>query len=276
MNDFLGNQFQLHNIASGRLFVRSVRAESANYNSTPLLSDRMSNAVMIIGVVEVPKFADVERNHSVRINDHMWMDIENARPVNSDWTSRRDFREFDIGDILIKCKFSVGVLPDSLEVFLRSTMIEHNTPCMRWAYVAGPSVNRLAAMPVDGLYEFDSVNNGFRMVSDNPYIGETATSILRKPIWGPGGRFGMSTSMEPEHFPKWLKADRAQKSNNRDPYFNEYAKLMLERAPERHVYTADQKAEYEALSKAVLKEVMAADRELKGASPAPVAARPRP
>ena len=65
--------------------------------------------------------------------------------------------------------------------------------------------------------------------------------------------------MEPTNFPVWLAAERARPpARYDDPLFRPYVKAMSQRAPERFVYTAEQMAERDAISKAVIRELICA------------------
>lgn len=269
---------QLHKVAGGRVFVRGAVAEPDGYSHTKEQRDRYRGAILLIGVVEVPKSADLERMHDVRLNSHLWLDTANARKPRT-YMGAQDIKECDLGHLLTDLKYGAGPLPDYFEVFLRGTLIKHERPGMRWAFIAGAVAQRLAALPVDGLYEFDSNNEGFRLVSDNIYPGDVPSNILRQPIWGPGGNWGTSTSMEPEHFPKWLAAERSKPpGRHEDPKFRAFVKLMNERCPELHAYTAEQHAERERVSREVVRQLVTAETAMEtatiAASSAPRRARP--
>lgn len=269
---------QLHKVAGGRIFVRSAVGEPDGFNPTTAQRDRYRGAILLVGVVEVPKSVDLERMHDVRLNSHLWLDTINARPPKTHM-GPGDIKECDIGHLLTQLKFGVGLLPDYFEVFVRGTLLKHERLDMRWAFIAGAVAQRLDALPVDGLYEFDSENEGFRLVSDNIYMGDQPSNILREPIWGPGGNWGTSTSMEPEHFPAWLAAERNKPPGSfEDPKFRAFVRLMNERCPELHAYTAEQFAERKRVSKEVLRQLMTAEAAMEqatmDASAAPRRAKP--
>lgn len=250
---------QLHKVAGGRIFVRGAVAEPDGYSHTKAQRDRYRDAILLVGVVEVPKSADLERMHDVRLNSHLWLDTVNARPVRAHM-GPEDIKECDIGHLLTQIKFGAGPVPDYFEVFLRGTLLKHDRPDMRWAFIAGAVAQRLDALPIDGLYEFESNIEGFRLVSNNIYAGCPPSNILRQPIWGPGGTWGTSTSMEPGRFPGWLAEERSKPpSRFEDPRFRAFVKLMNERCPELHSYTADQYAERERISKEVVRQLATAD-----------------
>lgn len=267
----------LHKVASGRVFVRGVKGQAREYPAPAGLNERLTDAMLLIGVIEVPSYAEVERKHSVRLNSSLWLDIDNARTnEKSDHVGALDIQEMDIGGILTSLGFAVGGLPDSFEVFLRATMLPHETPGMRWAYIAAPVANRLEALPADGLYAFEKGTPGFRLVDANPYNGDPPSLILRKALWGRDGQFGMTTSMEPNHFPSWLEAERARNfASNYDPMFKAFAEVMEARAPMGMVHTASELASRDKLSGVVLREVMAA-HEAAAAAAALTPPKPEP
>lgn len=248
---------QLHKIRSGRIFVRGARAEPDGRDTSQSARDRYRDAVMLFGVVEIPKTATVERMHAVRLNSHLWMDIENEAMPLPDYLCAEDMAEFDLGHLMRMLKFSAPLLPDAFEIFLRATMLRHNEVAMRWAYIAGAIAKRLPSLSQDGLYEFNQ-GEGFHLVDPNPYIGDTPSGIFRKTIWGPDGRYGLATSMEPGRFPSWLAEERERPSY--DPEFDEFKRRMADRGvKQRHVYTAKHHAELEAAAKEVCREILNED-----------------
>lgn len=264
----------LHQVASGRIFVRAAaRAEPAGFRTNDsALRERLASAQLILGVVEIPTTVDVERMHSVRLNSSLWLDAVAAHRPNTS-TAASDLAEMDMANILTDVKFSVGALPDAFQVFVRATHLKHDHPGVRWAYVAGLVAAPLEALPKQGLYEFDSGQAGFRMVSKDIYAGDALSAIFRRPLWGPGGRFGMATSMEPKGFPAWLVNERAMQGRRSyaDPLFEKYKRVLFERHPEladQLVYTAEQDSARNVITNQVLREVMLDGAE-ESAEPAP-------
>lgn len=245
---------------SGRLFVRNAVAEPrgdfAYGKDHAAQLARFRNASLMVGVVEVPKSAELERMHDVRLNDHLWLDIHSSKQPRTHWPDM--VREQDVGGILTDLQYATGFLPDSFEVFLRATMLPHDNPSMRWAFIIAPLARRLDALPKEGLYEFDAKSKGFRHLDGNIHIGEPPSAILRSPIWGPGGNYGFATSMEPEHFPAWLKAERAQQKSRSYSHreFPLFTHRVNERCGDKLVYTAEESANRDAVCKEVLREIM--------------------
>lgn len=253
---------ELHKVASGRIFIRAASAQPdcmrTNQNDYAAATERLRGAILMVGVVEIPKSIEVERLHDVRLNDHLWLDAENSRLPRT--YHQGMVREMDAGGVLQDFQFARGFLPDSFEVFVRATMLQHAKPYMRWAYIIAPVAHRLAALPKDGLYEFDALA-GFRHLSGNIHVGEQPSSILRTPQWGPGGDYGFSTSMEPTHFPVWLAEERTKTKSYGEPSFALFAHMVNERCPETHVYTAAQSKQRDTVCATVMREITAMSAE---------------
>lgn len=245
---------------SGRLFIRNAvgepRGDSAFGANHAAQVAKFKNASLMVGVVEVPKSADLERMHDVRLNDHLWLDIHSSKQPRTHWPQM--VREQDAGGILTDLQYATGFLPDSFEVFLRATMLAHDNPSMRWAFIIAPLAHRLEALPKEGLYEFDAKTKGFKHLDSNIHMGEPPSAILRSPMWGPGGNFGFATSMEPKHFPVWLKAEREQQKvrsyGHRE--FPLFMHMVTERCGDKLVFTAEESAQRDAVCKEVLREIM--------------------
>lgn len=259
---------QFHKVAGGRIFVRGAIATPASYSATPEEHARYAGALLFVGVVQLPKHATLEEMHSVRLNSSLWLDTEVARkPVTL--MRSEEMCESDLGHLLTNIKYQRHTLPDSFEVFLRGTHLPDPTPESRWAYAAGVVPQRLAALPQDGLFEFNGSTDGFRLVSDDIFRGEALGSILRTPMWGPNGQYGLATSMEPETYPKWLAAERAKPPRAYDdPKFRAFVQLMEERAPSTFVYTVDTWSKRQGLASEVLAELMQAEAEVNTAGAA--------
>ncbi|MEJ6002758.1 hypothetical protein [Paucibacter soli] len=248
---------QLHKVKGGRVFVRAAQAQS-HYDS-PVRRDKShyKGAVLLMGMIELPKSADVERMHSVRLNSNLWMDIRNAAKPNCFYGSK-DIAEMSMGNTLEQFGYHAHLLPDSFDVFVRASMLPHDDPELRWALIAGAVQHRLDALPTDGLYEFSDSTEGFRLISDNTYNGEAISGIFRHPIWGPGGDFGVATCLEPKNYPAWLAEERSR-NKRREPIFAEFAKEMAERCPEQLFYNSQYAAMRARISDEVIRSVL--DRE---------------
>lgn len=249
---------QLHKVGRGRIFVRAARGESRGDDRfAPGADERFKQARLLLGVIEVPKAVEVERTHVVRANAHLWMDVAASRRPRT-YMSEADVRECDLGHLLTEMDFASGPLPDCFEVFLRATHLPHDDPRLRWAYIAGALARPVGAMPAEGLYEFDASRAGFTLVSTDIHRGESPSAVLRQPLWGPQGAWGMATSLEPDSFPEWHRAEN-ERNRKRDPQFAEYARRMEERCPATLVYTASQAAERSRIGTEVVRELLAVE-----------------
>ena len=235
----------LHPVTNGRIFVRS--AESLTQGR------RVAGGMILLGVVEVPRSADLERMHTARLNERFWLDVHAARQPRTHQPG--NVREMDASGLLLDLQWARSGLADSFEVFLRATMLPDPDPGRRWAYVVAALDKRLATLPVDGLYELGAGATVPRLVSTDIFAGEPPAQILRTPIWGPDGRYGMSTSMEPEFFPTWLAEERASPRMQRERLFQLFVKRVDEKHPKSSVYTADEHRAREAVCAQVLHEI---------------------
>lgn len=264
---------QLHRVQEGRLFVRAATAQTA-YGAEHRADVSLIRApAMVFGVVKLPLGVDLERMHTARLNDALWLDIETCRRPTTPYERESDFTEHPISSLLTTLHWRRGVLPDAMELFLRRTHLPRDRDGMQWGYVAGVTAVRPAAMPRDGLYELAGAEAGLRLVSAEPYSGSTPSTIFRECLWGPKGAFGLSTDLGVPSFAEWVAADR-ERTKRGDPMFAEFVKRMDEHVPMPMYYTAEQKASRDELARTVLAGIQS---ELAG----PVAAeasrrRPRP
>lgn len=260
--------YPLYQAPSGRLFIRAAVAEPASLTKQPARKGDLRDAVLIVGVVELPESIELERVHTARLNDALWVDPGNARVPTGQTGAKVDcLDETTLGHLLTTMTFRRGTLPDGLEVFVRGTHLKHDRAGMRWAYVAAVMGRRPAGAPVDGVYALNGAQ-GLSLVKAGHFPGETPDHVLGKAFWGPGGRYGLTTTMEPTGFPAWLEQERErQHKRGGEPMFLEFAKRMQQRMPAKLFYTAEELEARERVSKQVLREIMAAE----GQSEAPVA-----
>lgn len=263
----------MHRIDCGRLFIRSARAQARGYDTSArrqTLNESMSaNGALLLGVVQVPVSADVERMHNVRLNSALWMDVDSAsQPLEQ----HHDLRETAITDVLTAIAWRTHLLPDTFDVFLRATALSHQDSSKRWAFIAAALPHRLEALPQDGLYEFDA-NDGFRHINGNTFNGDALQSVLREPMWGPNGKYGFAHSLEPNTYPGWLTEERRR---NKDPLFARFTELMEAEMPLQLVYDAEHHAARDKMADQVLRRLMAGDaaNDLATTVPAPRRARP--
>jgi hypothetical protein len=233
----------LHQISDGRIFCRRVSAGSPQKPPRSLL----------IGVVAVPADCALERMHLARINSHLWIDVDTSAALAA--PNDEFAREADASSLLRFLQFRLGPLQDQADFFVRATMLQHEDPALRWAYLVGAASGHLDAMPHDGLY--DVGGREIRLLSSDPRAGDSPSCILREAIWGPIGDIGFATSMESTYYAKWHPGEH-QRNFKHDANFEPYLTLMSELAPAKLVYTSAEKAARESMSRRVLGEVMAA------------------
>lgn len=265
-----------HRIESGRIFIRAASPQSRNYHSPQwdaTSAELKKNGALLVGVVEVPKSADVERIHIVRLNDALWMDVDTASKAPDCYF---DLRESSVTDVLTSIGWRRHLLPDTFDVFLRATAMPHQDSQRRWAFVVAVLAHRPAALPKDGLYEFDT-RDGFRHVDGNTFNGDGLQSVVRAPMWGPGGKFGFSHSLEPQLYPKWLEQERKR---NTDPMFKRFLEVMEAEMPLPLYYDAEYEEARERLTKQVIRRLVserdAAEDAAIAVAPATASRRLRP
>lgn len=251
----------LFEVIFGRLFIRAAVAEPRRGEGRPTLGP-LGQAAMVVGVVEVPVTIDVERMHAARLNDALWIDISQSHvPQDYSGDALRALGESQIGDVLRSASFRRSVLPDTLDVFVRDTHLPRESTGRKWVYVAGAIAERPRSAPKDGIYELGGAKAGLRLIEQTSKAGMSPDTVLRAAHWGPGGRYGLTTSMEPTGFPAWLEHERErQHKSNREPEFLEFARRMEVEMPARLYYTAEQLAERDACSSRIIRELVAARR----------------
>ena len=239
----------LHKTAGGRLFVRKT-AEGRR--------------TLVFGLVDFPREVATEALASARLNTHLWVDVYHHLSLESITAYPEDLYEADIASVLTTLRFQSYLLPDEIDVFLRKSVLPHADENRQWAVVAGVAQGRLQACPVDGLYELEKSGLRFTGIaqSEKRFLGTNPSMIFHMPLWGPSGRYGVSTTMEPQAYSKWLVANRTRTAG-RDPQFERYLELMKERGAEVPplYYTAEELEARELLAKEVVAQMMAEEYE---------------
>ena len=274
----------LYRVPEGRFFVRH---QSAQASWRPGRQAPASlPASIVVGVVAVPMEVDLERVHGVRLNDSLWLDDQRATLFVPPY--RETLGEMTADSIVRGLRLAVPVLPDAFEVFMRATMLEHDDADMRWAYIFGVSLGELRSAPRDGLYELAADPAQATCFVEGPerFRGNVIDNVLREPLWGPGGRFGLATSMEPQAYHRWIPGER-QRNCTSDPDFASFEMAMQRggAASESLVYTVEELASRNVLAKAIIRDILArramagADASDEGATAqerVPPASCPRP
>lgn len=193
--------YPLQPVDGGRLYFREFR-------------DGMA---AVVGVVDVPADTPLEHLMAARLNDRLWLDVAHAKRLakRSEWPD-----ECDASSLLTSTKWrGGGDLPDAFEVAIRATHLQHADPARRWVYVMGVLKQPVPVAKGGGL--FDLTPGGVVRVSDEPFAGNSLGLVLREPLWGPEGKYGLATSMNPAIYDEWVVKDR-ETNARRDPMFAKF------------------------------------------------------
>lgn len=259
----------------GRIFARQVRAQS--HHRAPGRPIAPMN--LLLGVVQLPATCKPEEFHfGVFLPKGLSMGEEPFKPLTKQdilgpwWRDELDHA--DIGSM-----FRSGLsLPKFLDpqmavLFVRQTALVHENPALRWCYVAGAVPAGESSLPFkqgDGVYEFGSPQTpsaearpssalcpGWRLAVNKPFFGEAAGQVFREPIWGPGGRFGLVTSMELEAYSRFIEADRKRNARS-DPEFSRFMEVLAQSGAELpQAYDAEQLARREEAARRAVAMVVA-------------------
>lgn len=141
------------------------------------------------------------------------------------------------------------------ELFFRQATIPPSAPGMKWCYIVGARRLELPQLPEDGMYELGS---RLRKI-DLPKafgMGMNLGGLLRVPVWGPSGSYGMAHTLELGFYEQWVKVERARNAQ-RDPQFARFMEAMAPYGEPPLYYTAAQKEEREVLADRVMHEILA-------------------
>jgi hypothetical protein len=248
----LTSAFPLHQVAEGRVFARAAP----------------NGLTLVFGVVQAPADAPFERVVMARLNSHLWLDLGHPLENESIYPHGRvqDLRECDVSSLLCTINFRKHLLPDAFDVFVRKTHMHHEDPAKQWVIVAGVAPGRLSAISTEGLYELGPSSLSFTGVSQSSYPGTTPSIILRDPLWGPGGRYGLATSMDPEVYEQVIKNSR-ERPLYRDPEFERFLTIYGEGRKLPMVYTRDQLEEHEAHVARIVREMVGSEFDDQAVQP---------
>jgi hypothetical protein len=262
----------LHKVQEGRIFVRQAVQVASSYESpTKRPASDYADARIVVGVVAVPKRAELERLHQARINGSLWIDANTASVTHG---NHYPLLDCPIANVLTAIQHRRHLLPDSLDLYVRETMLTHPDPNLRWVFIGGIAPVKLEATPVDGLWEIGAKGEGLAQVSTETFNGEALSNIFRNPIWGPGGGFGFATDLEPKTYEAWIAEERAR-NMAREPEFAAFVQAMEAAMPAQMVFDREYASRREAMSKQVLREVLMVRDSMAGGERS-AAARFRP
>lgn len=239
--------YPLHEVSQGRLFRREVGDERCLY----------------IGLLELPRNCPDEQLVTARVNSQLWLDLEhpidpysrNPNFYRGDKNGVGGLGEHSASDVITALKFGSYDLPDMAEFFLRKSALPHQDPSLSWVIATGASDQSLKVMPRDGLYGFKA-GVDVQLVDPTAHHGEAFAGMLRLPVWGPNGDFGLSHSLSCKTYPHWIAQNRAQNIKS-DPLFAAYmAKRKTAGAPEVDYYSKAEHAEQQMLSSKLIRELI--------------------
>lgn len=269
--DFLSAR-SLYKVQEGRLFVRTAGQVASDYASPARRPDSdYASAKIVLGVVALPKRADLERLHQARVNGSLWLDVDQSSKTEGNSYSLLDH---NMSDLLTQIRHRRHLLNDSISLYVRETMLPHREDHLRWVFVAGVAPQALPAFSSDGLWEIKALGDGFDQVSRNTFNGDAMGSIFRHPIWGPGGRYGFATDMEPKTYAAWVEGNRKE-NMAREPLFAAYVDAIEAAMPMQLVYDEEFFARREALSKSVLRNLVKKDHPASVHAPSQASPRPK-
>lgn len=235
---------ELHQAAAGRVFVRGAP----------------EGRTLIFGLVEFPRETAMESLTYARLNSHLWVDTDHQKRLEAVMPYPEDLRECDVSSVLTALKYAHHFLPDQFDVYLRQSFLPHASEFKQWSVVAGVAPGPMKACPVEGLYDLAAGGLQFTGIaqSESRFRGTTPSTILRMPLWGPGGQYGLASTMEPGAYRNWIDGERAR-SAARDPKFGRFLELMRERDADAMpmFYTAAEQAERDRVAKEVMVQLLA-------------------
>jgi hypothetical protein len=217
------------------------------------------DGIGLIGVVEVPIDLQTEGVHLCLIQAGvMLVDRLEARPLLNSVGEKTD--PGSIKDEPADSFFYRSYASDSSgaqQFFFRESVLPPSAPDMKWCYITGARRLAIPQLSGDGMYELGAQLRKVQLPS-NFGEGMNLGGLLREPVWGPGGAYGLAHSLEPGFFPYWAVQDRARNAKQ-DPKFAAYMEAMARHGEPPLYYTAAQQEEREALADRVLREILDAE-----------------
>lgn len=205
-----------------------------------------------LGLVELPAGMPAEHQLPVKFNSSgVWLLEFEARQPSGQYYG---WHESGITNLLTSFEWRRPAVPDASDAFLRESVLPHQDPQRRWMILTGVSTQTIPLLPQEGLYELRA-GSAPVLVDNNAYNGYALGSILREPLWGPGGDFGIATDMHVETYHKWVDGERAR-SIKQDPKFARFCELMKNQAGELPlVYSRAQKVDRDEIASRVIRQI---------------------
>lgn len=251
----------LFKVRDGRFLIRGAAKVSSRFDSPANRTGfDYGEAKLILGVIALPKRADLERLHLARINASLWVDIAESKRTEG---HHYPVQEESMASLLKAISHRRHLLPDSLDLFVRETMLAHEDPGLRWVFIGGVAPQALDACPSDGIWEVQANGDNLAKVSSNTFNGEAMGALFRFPVWGPEGKWGFATDLVPKTYRAWVDGNR-EENKKRDPDFAAFIDAMEAAMPLQMVYDAETHERRERLSKQVLRQVLEARDALPG------------
>ncbi|WP_137917133.1 hypothetical protein [Hydrogenophaga sp. 2FB] len=240
----IAGAYPLHKVATGRFFTRIVGG----------------GEMVLAGIVALPKRTPAEVQVLARVNENLYVDLANFVSPSESMPFPEDLNECGVDSLLTCLRYRQHVLGDTLDLFLRETHLESDALSQgsKWMMVAGVSKKPIPLAGPMGLYELRESGLVYLNVPSSVYNGSTISCVMRDCLWGPGGGFGLATSMPPSYYDKWIEKERVTNAR-RDPTYARFIEIMKEdgAGTTPTVYTESQKGQLEATSLKVLKRVLA-------------------
>lgn len=212
------------------------------------------------GILAMPTRTPAEVQVMSRVNDNLYVDLANFLRPSESMPFPEDLNECGVDSLLRCLRYRQHIFSDALDLFLRETHLESDAlpNGLKWMMVAGVSKKPIELPGPMGLYEVRESGLKYLGIPSAVYNGSSISCVMRECHWGPGGAYGLSTSMPPKYYDSWVEKDRLRTAKS-DPTFARFVELMKEEGAGSSpvVYTEEQKAVREAASLRVIKRVLA-------------------
>ena len=215
-----------------------------------------NHGIGLLGVVEVPDELQTEGVHACAFRAGALM-VDKAEANTVLDSVQEELRPGYVKEMGANSFFYNSYASDSAggqEFFFRETVLPSSTPGMKWCYITGARRLALDSLSKDGLYELGAKMRNIPL-PEGFGLGVELGGLLREPIWGPAGAYGLGHTLEPGFFPAWALQER-EANARRDPQFARYMQAMAKYGEAPLYFTAAQRAEQDALADKVLRELL--------------------